>query len=854
MAAILIRRMMKPARVAGCPPSGSAARRAALCLAAGIMSACGDGPSGPTTGSLALTIAGLPEGVQNVLTVTGPASSGVSLSINATDTLENLAPGLYTVVANVVNADNGIYVASTSTQQVEVRVSVEPASVTVAYQITTGSIALNVTGLPQGALAAVTVSGPSGYYRQVTQSVTLASLPTGSYVVTGGTVTEGSGHVYSAAPLVQTVNVVASEIPRNVTARYALATGALEVIVSGLAPQQSANISVTGPGGYSTNVTTSTTLSGLFGGTYAVMASNVTAGATYSPSPSSQYVEITPSLTPVRAAISYVEVNQPPPPQFNLTIDGMYITQAVQNFAGGVPLLAGKPGLLRVFVKASATNLVVTTVRARLYQGTVLAQTLTLQPNNPSVPTTINEGTLGSTWNGIVPASLVQPGLRVLVDVDPTNTVTETNEGDNSFPANGTPFDTPVQVTAPLNLTLVPVLQTSTGLTGNATLSTLDDFLVFARKVLPIRDYRVLIHETFTTSAPPVESNNGNNAWWQILSEINALRVAEGTNDYYMGIVGTTYNSGVAGFAFAPGRASVAWDKFPSAAPIVAHELAHSLGRLHAPCGGAANPDASYPYLFGVIGVFGYDIETGQLKFPGTSDLMGYCGFGWISDYTYTGILNYRASTPNSAMSPAVASGRAVASETFVQSTTARKSLVVWGRIDRGMLTLEPAFSAHTKPVLPARAGPYRIEGRTANGRVVFSYAFEGEQPADVADSSARQFAFAIPLDDSLAQSLANISLSAQSGARSVRTVSAAPAGQPSTLDATVDSRGNVQFRLTDPAVPLAVVRDRLSQRIVAFLRPQGQPVTVRSRGVDYDVQLSDGVRSSVRRVRAVRR
>lgn len=818
------------------------------------MSACSDGPSGPKTGSLALTIAGLPGGVQDVLTVTGPAGTGVGRSVHSTDTLENLAPGPYLVVARVIATGNGVYEPGVSAQQVEVFARAEPASVTVAYAITTGSIALNVTGLPQGMSSAITVAGPRGYYRQVTESVTLTSLLPGEYVVTSGAVTEGSGHVYSATPLAQIVNVMASETPKNVTARYALATGALEVTVSGLPPQQAASVTVTGPGGYSAIVTASTTLSGLFPGTYAVVASNVASGSTYSPSLPSQNVEVTPSLTPARAAVSYVEVNLPPPAQFNLTIDGMYITQAVQNFAGGVPLIAGKPGLLRVFVKASAGNSVVTTVRARLYHGTALATTLTLMPNNPSVPTTINEGTLASTWNGIVFASLVQPGLRVLVDVDPTNSVSETNEGDNSFPLNGTPFETPVQVTAPLNLTLVPVLQTSTGLTGNVSLSNLDEYLVFARKVMPIRDYRLLLHETFTTSAPAVESNNGNNGWLQILSEINALRVAEGTNDYYMGIVRTTYNSGVAGYAFAPGRASVAWDRLPSAAPIVAHELAHSLGRLHAPCGGAGSPDASYPYLLGVIGVFGYDIETGQLKFPGTSDLMGYCGFGWISDYTYTGILNYRSSTPNSAISPDVAPGKALASETFVQSSVARKCLVVWGRIERGILTLEPAFSAYTKPVLPARPGPYRIEGRTANGRLVFSHAFEGEQPADVGDPSTRQFAFAIPLGDNLAQSLANISLSAQSGARSIRAISTAPASQASTLEATMDARGDVRFRLIDPAVPLAVVRDRASQRIVAFLRPQEQPVLVRARGIDFDVQFSDGVRSNARRVRAVRR
>jgi hypothetical protein len=246
-------------------------------------------------------------------------------------------------------------------------------------------------------------------------------------------------------------------------------------------------------------------------------------------------------------------------------------------------------------------------------------------------------------------------------------------------------------------------------------------------------------------------------------------------------------------------------------------------------------------------------VEIGILKPPGTSDLMGYCGYGWISDYTYTGILNYRLSTPNSTVAARVASAGA-ASETFVQAAAVRNTLVVWGRIERGQLVLEPAFSARTKPVLPARPGPYRIEARSASGRVLFSYPFEGEQPADVEDPTARQFAFAIPMDDSVAQSISRISLISQSGLRSERGVRSTPAGSPAAFEAMLDTPGEVSFRLTDPSVPLAVVRDRASQRIVAFVRPHGQPVKVRVRGVDFDVELSDGVRSTVRAVRALRR
>jgi hypothetical protein len=251
--------------------------------------------------------------------------------------------------------------------------------------------------------------------------------------------------------------------------------------------------------------------------------------------------------------------------------------------------------------------------------------------------------------------------------------------------------------------------------------------------------------------------------------------------------------------------------------------------------------------------VYGYDVSNGSLKSPATSDLMGYCGFGWISDYTYLGILNYRLSTNNSAVVSRVSTRLAgEATESFVHSAAVRNALVVWGRVENGKLTLEPAFAAMTRPVLPSRAGPYRIEGRTSTGRVLFSYTFEGERPADVPDATARSFAFAIPLDESVMQSLARIVLSSAAGARTERSVSAASgAGR---FEATVDATGVTQFRLDDPSVSLAVVRDRATQRILAFVRPGTAPVRVRTRAEEFDVHFSNGVGSTARVVRAVRR
>jgi hypothetical protein len=64
------------------------------------------------------------------------------------------------------------------------------------------------------------------------------------------------------------------------------------------------------------------------------------------------------------------------------------------------------------------------------------------------------------------------------------------------------------------------------------------------------------------------------------------------------------------------------------------HEVGHSLGRGHAPCGVSGDP--SFPYRGARIGVWGYDLLHGDLMDPGDwRDMMSYCDPQWISDYNY---------------------------------------------------------------------------------------------------------------------------------------------------------------------------------------------------------------------------
>lgn len=506
----------------------------------------------------------------------------------------------------------------------------------------------------------------------------------------------------------------------------------------------------------------------------------------------------------------------------NLTIDAVYLNQSVQRYQGDVPLVAGRPAYLRVFVLSSDTTLHSPEVHVHVYQDGAHVDTRTIAGRG-SAPTSVAEGDHLRSWNLLLEGELIRPGLGVVAEVNPGGEVPELSPDDNVFPASGAPLSFDIRAVHPFRATLVPVRLTGFDRAGDVTESNLDAWMRDTRAMFPLVEDQVTIRAPFTTSATALDANG----WGTAISEVRALRTADASNDYYYGVLPNVTTSAYCGLGYIAYPTSIGLDACGGS--TMAHEFGHNFGRYHAPCGNPSGVDPNFPYSDGGIGVHGYDVFEEVAASPAAyKDLMSYCGPEWISDYNYEAVMAYRAGEAGAAQA--------------VGSAAARSTLLVWGRVGPDGIVLEPSFSVTTQPRLPGRAGPYRLTGYDGGGAPVFSMDFT---PEDVGDLPGhKHFAFAVPADEALLASLARIEL------RGEGRVAARAAGRPSADPGVAASRrgaGRARIQWEASVFSAALVRDAATGQVLGILRRGDGDVV--APGAAVDVVFSDGVRSVERRV-----
>ena len=287
------------------------------------------------------------------------------------------------------------------------------------------------------------------------------------------------------------------------------------------------------------------------------------------------------------------------------------------------------------------------------------------------------------------------------------------------------------------DLTVIPFLAASdpdsSVLEHTGDLNAEADLFRHVRSLLPIGGFTVTVREPVLTQTIELVS---------VLQETEAIRVMEGRGGYYLGLARRT--TGLRGVAVL-GRYSAS--SIPLS-DVIAHEIGHNLSLVHAPCGGAEGPDASFPQRDGSTGAWGFDFLNNVLVPPTDPDLMTYCDPRWISGYNFTNMLNHRV---------------ARAGEAAASSRRPTKSLLLWGGVDgEGNLFLDPALVVDAPAVLPSSGGAYRLAGLAADGRELFSLNFDMPVLADVERRSS--FVYALPVDLSWAGTLERITLSGPEG------------------------------------------------------------------------------------------
>lgn len=349
-------------------------------------------------------------------------------------------------------------------------------------------------------------------------------------------------------------------------------------------------------------------------------------------------------------------------------LDGLEVTQEVQDLAHSVPLVARKPTIVRAYLRygRGAVRIRGELRVARTPQGpwrTVMSLgSAELDPSRSgSSPGQLRSrrARLTRSLNFRLPADLTEAGtvwLRLGRIRRATGGVLPSLA---HLPVHTATFHPAV----PLRLRLVRLRYTmgSPSVTHEPSATDVAFIASWLRRAYPISDLQLTTTTVAAAPSPPFAAA-------QINAQLIALRivdVATGTDarTHYYGMVadsGFFMRGRASGIPQTPqpatvasgptGPASFGWDFDGSYGDWYGgHELGHTLGRFHAAFCGAAG-GAPYPFPNGQLSdddeaFVGLDVGDPTLGLPmrivgGTDahDLMTYCDDQWLSSFTYRGV------------------------------------------------------------------------------------------------------------------------------------------------------------------------------------------------------------------------
>ena len=186
------------------------------------------------------------------------------------------------------------------------------------------------------------------------------------------------------------------------------------------------------------------------------------------------------------------------PSSIALTAPSIYLNQVIQDREGSVPLIAGRPALLRIFATGDQVSFYRPTVRADLYRDGEVVWTAVMPLESEVLPDEPDESRLDRSFNMEIPAELIQPALELVVELDTENTVPKAPGSITRYPAQGA---------MPLDIVEMPVFQQTFLPTTDAFVRDTRIFewlkgigpeshhVQVARTLLPIGEMEVFVHD-----------------------------------------------------------------------------------------------------------------------------------------------------------------------------------------------------------------------------------------------------------------------------------------------------------------------------------------------------------------------
>lgn len=489
------------------------------------------------------------------------------------------------------------------------------------------------------------------------------------------------------------------------------------------------------------------------------------------------------------------------PPTADVRLETVQFGQTVVKES--LALVEGKPALLRVIALANEPGLAAT-LELEAKVGTTL---LGRQPlTGPAeVPLAVAAGDLAKSYRVVLPEAWVVPGVELSLRLDPADALLEADEGNNARVVRPE-----VERGNEVHLTAVPVV--NAGATGTPL-----DLSGPLTRTWPIRGVEAKTRAPFTWEGT-VSATSGS-SWAQLLAALAQAKASDGSSRNYYGFLRASFGGGVAGIGYVGQGVATGRD---DSASVATHELGHNFGQNHAPCGGVAGADASYPYPNARLGTWGWN--GAQLLDPARYvDLMSYCNPEWVSDYTYERVQRFM-------------SGRGTfAPGAMLPSVQREPVLLVAGRFTAAGVALAPVQRFHGAPTAPVEQPDAELRLVTLAGRelrvpVALWATSEGDE---------LHFVAAVPDPGELRE------VSAWRGGERVASVAAAdgdflPGAVAERLDAT-----RVRVRWSGAAS--ALVAHVAAERTTLAVDARRGEVVVHTDGLEggtFEISLSDGVRS----------